>query len=277
MNKDFTLTASDGEKIFITAYFNDKYVANNAVIYVHGFKGFKDWGFIPYLANYLVEKGFFVITFNFSHNGIGENRFEFRELEKFAKNTFSREVRELNEIVDAVDSDIFEFGKFNKIGLLGHSRGGAISILTAFQNNKVNAVAVWASISKLDRYSKRQKEEWEKKEFFEVLNTRTNQIMKLHISILRDIEDNYQESLNIEKAIKNLKRPLLIVHGDQDLAVPIEEAEQIYSWSDKSQTEFFKIFGTGHTFDAAHPFFCSNRKLESVLEKTEIFFKHNLN
>jgi dipeptidyl aminopeptidase/acylaminoacyl peptidase len=276
MNKDFTLTASDGEKLFITAFFNKKNVTNNAVIYVHGFKGFKDWGFVPYLGDYLAEKGFFVLTFNFSHNGIGENKYEFLELEKFAANTFSREVRELNEVIKAVASDSLGIGKFEKIGLLGHSRGGAISILSAAQNKNVSAVALWASISKLDRYSKRQKEEWERKGYFEVLNTRTNQIMKLDITMLRDIEANYLESLNIEKAIKKLNRPLLIVHGDQDLAVPIEEAEQLYEWSDKSFTEFFKIYGTGHTFEAVHPFNGSNRKLDKVLEKTDFFFKHNL-
>lgn len=33
-----------------------------------------------------------VITFNFSHNGVGENLLEFTELETFAVNTYSCEL-----------------------------------------------------------------------------------------------------------------------------------------------------------------------------------------
>jgi hypothetical protein len=57
----------------------------NCIIFVHGFKGFKDWGFGPYLAKYLSTKGFFVITFNFSHNGVSIPMDEFTELDKFAQ------------------------------------------------------------------------------------------------------------------------------------------------------------------------------------------------
>ena len=83
--------------------------------------------------------------------------------------------------------------------------------------------------------------------------------------------------LNLEKASRNLKKPILILHGEQDLAVPIKEAEQIYNWSEKETTEFFKIIGSGHTFDITHPFKGSNKKLDFVLEKTLKFFNKNLN
>ncbi len=43
------------------------------VIVAHGFKGFKDWGFFPYLAKGLCRKGFIVVKFNFSGSGIGED------------------------------------------------------------------------------------------------------------------------------------------------------------------------------------------------------------
>lgn len=276
MIENFIFTASDKEKLAITTYLNKNKFNGNAIVFVHGFKGFKDWGFGPYLGNYFAEHGFFTITFNFSHNGIGENPIELTELDKFAKNTFSREVRELNEITDALKSDFFKINFKGKIGFIGHSRGGAIAILTASRRDDVQCVALWASISKLDRYTKRQKEEWRKKGFIEVLNTRTNQIMRIDISLLHDLENNSDDLLNIEKAVRNFNRQLLIVHGNQDMAVPIKEAAELYEWSDKSKTEFFKIYGTGHTFDIVHPFNSSNEKFEKVLETTLIFFHNNL-
>lgn len=162
------------------------------------------------------------------------------------------------------------------MGLIGHSRGGAISILSAANNKNVNGVALWASVSNIDRYSKRQKEEWRKKGLFKVLNTRTKQVMNLGIELLDDIEKNSEGSLNIENAVKNLDCPLLISHGDQDLSVRINDAEEIYSWADKSKTEFFKLFCTGHTFGIVHPFSGTTEKFELLLEKTSDFLCNNI-
>ena len=278
MIKDYSFIASDGERIGITSYVDNQFFLGKAIVFVHGFKGFKDWGFGPYLGRYLANKGFFVVTFNFSFNGIGENKTEFTEFEKFAKNTFSREVRELNELLDALRCGFFEeVDSKSKIGLIGHSRGGAVALINASKRDDVDAVVTWASIAQLDRYSKRQKEEWRKKGFFEVINTRTNQIMRINVSLLDDVQKNANGSLNLENSVKNLNKSLLIAHGDQDLAVPIAEAERIYEWSDKSKTELFKLHGTGHTFDIVHPFKGTTEKFEKLLEETAKFFIKNLN
>ena len=42
-----------------------------AVVVVHGFKGFKDWGFFPHLCEEIAAGGHAVVSFNFSWNGIG--------------------------------------------------------------------------------------------------------------------------------------------------------------------------------------------------------------
>ena len=72
--------------------------------------------------------------------------------------------------------------------------------------------------------------------------------------------------------LKKITIPYLIVHGDQDLGVPVKEAEQIYSWSNKQFTEFLKVSGTGHTFDIKHPFEGPSKAFNNVLEKTLQFF-----
>jgi len=273
MIKNFNFNASDGENLKVTTYIEHACFSGNSIIFVHGFKGFKDWGFVPYVGEYFAKRGFFVLTFNFSHNGIGDNLTEFTELEKFAENSFSREIRELNEIINALKENSFEDKVSGKIGIIGHSRGGAISLLSTVERKDVHAVALWASISKLDRYSKRQKEEWRKKGSFEVMNMRTKQIMRLNVSLLEDIEKIGMDS--IKNTVRNLDKPLLIAHGDQDLAVPIKEAEEIYSWSDKEKTEFYKIYSTGHTFDIVHPFAGTTDKFEKLLDKTSNFFINN--
>jgi dienelactone hydrolase len=263
--------ASDGENIKLSIYSPKTKINGKTIILVHGFKGFKDWGFGPYTANFFAENGFFVLSFNFSHNGIGENLTEFTEFEKFASNTFSREIRELNEIIDSIRNGNYEIPGDTSIYLLGHSRGGGISLLTTPNRDDISGIAAWASVATFDRYSERQKIEWRKKGVFEVMNMRTKQVFKLNVTLLDDLEIN-SEKLNIENAVKNLGKPLLIIHGEQDLAVPIKEAEKIFNWADKSKTEFHKISAAGHTFDVVHPFEGSNPKFAEVLNLTKIFF-----
>jgi dipeptidyl aminopeptidase/acylaminoacyl peptidase len=161
--------------------------------------------------------------------------------------------------------------------MVGHSRGGGDSLIVSSKRNEISAVVLWAAVANFNRYTERQANEWRKNGFFEVLNTRTNQMMRLNVSLLEDIEKNKDDLLNLEKSAKNLNKPLLIVHGEQDLSVPLKEGEQIYNWSNKEKTEFFRIKATGHTFDITHPFEGSNPKFDSVLEKTLNFFKQYLN
>lgn len=276
MTKDFTITSSLGSKISITTFGNENISTNRCIILVHGFKGFKDWGFAPYLGEYFANRGFFVITFNFSHNGIGENKFEFTELDKFASNTFTREIVELEDIVKAYQNNIFGDIENPKIGLLGHSRGGAIVLLTASKFTSVKAIATFGSVSTLDRYSERQKESWRKKGYFAVMNMRTKQEMRLNVSLLDDLEANKNNSLNIEKKVGELDKPLLICHGTEDLAVKLDEVKNIYAWSNKKNTEL-KIFErTGHTFGCVHPFNGTNKIFENLLNTTNDFFQKNI-
>jgi len=276
MKKDSTFTASDGENIAVTTYGQIDPQHPRCIIYVHGFKGFKDWGFVPYIGEFLSQRKFLVVTFNFSHNGIGADPLEFTELAKFERNTFSREVRELSEMIDACRDGFFGTTGGVSIGLLGHSRGGGISLLTAPHKPEAAAVATWSSVATFNRYSDDVKRKWRRDGYFEVVNQRTGQIMRLGLGLLEDFEQHQDNLLNIEQAVKNMHRPLLIVHGGNDESVPVEEAHRLYGWSDKQQTLLAIISGAGHTFDAKHPFEGTNPKLDDALTQTADFFDLHL-
>ena len=100
--------------------------------------------------------------------------------------------------------------------------------------------------------------------------------MSLNISLLDDIEKNKDNSLNIEKAVSDFNKPLLLAHGEQDLAVKVKEAKLLYKWANKSKSELFLIPGTGHTFGMQHPDNGSNDKFDALMVKTLQFFDKNL-
>lgn len=274
MKTDKNFFASNGENITVTTYTPETKKIIGTVIYAHGFKGFKDWGFVPYIGEFLAGRGFVTVTFNFSHNGIGENPLEFTEEDKFAENTFTREVNELSEIVAACKRG--EFGSAGLIGILGHSRGGGIALLMAAKEANVTAVATWSAVATFNRYPEAVRKSWREKGYFEVANKRTGQIMRLNTTLLDDIEQHGNDSLSIEKAAAGLNKPLLIVHGTEDEAVPVTDAERLYELADSSKTKKVLVEGTGHTFGAAHPFTGSNEKLDFALDKTAEFFTEHL-
>jgi dienelactone hydrolase len=276
MKNDLIFTASDRERLTVTTYGQLDPDHSRCVIYVHGFKGFKDWGFVPYIGEFLARRNFVVVTFNFSHNGIGNNPTEFTMLHSFERNTLSREVRELSEIIDACRNTIFGPSGNMSIGVLGHSRGGGITLATVPHKPQVAAAVTWSSVATFDRYSEETEEKWRRAGHIEVVNQRTGQIMRLGRDLLDDLEKNKANLLNIELAVKHFLRPLLIVHGEDDESVPVEEAQQIHTWADKQKTSLAIIPDTGHTFGAKHPFEGTNPKLEEALTRTADFFDIHL-
>lgn len=190
------------------------------VIFSHGFKGFKDWGGFPYMLEKIADSGFFCAGFNFTFNGIGgTNMTEFTRLDLFAQNTFTKELADLETVIEYFYKNADEYDiDIEKICITGHSRGGGISIIKAGENKRVKCLITLASVSDFDRYTEEHKKKWRANGYFEALNTRTNQIMRLNSALLYDIENN-KERLDILKAVNNLEIPFLIVHGKEDLSV----------------------------------------------------------
>lgn len=78
------------------------------ILFIHGFKGFKDWGAIPDACEDIARSGFGVIAFNLSRSGIGDNRYELDQLELFAKQTFTQDLEDIKSIIDALQKEKFK-------------------------------------------------------------------------------------------------------------------------------------------------------------------------
>jgi pimeloyl-ACP methyl ester carboxylesterase len=201
--------------------------------------------------------------------------------EDFADNTISRQLADALQVLNYFKhTKLPELGnKWNgKIYLMGHSLGGAISLLASRNVDYIDKIALWATISTIDRYTERQKKLWRKKGYMEFVNMRTNQALKLNKSYLEDFEKN-ANAFSLEDAVAEYNNPLLIIHGAQDMTVPIKEAKILENayLSDSgisSKSLKMKIIGnTGHTFGIIHPFISSNPSLDEAVKVTIDFFE----
>ncbi len=258
IKKDVQLTGASGRPFLLDIYYEKTGAPKPIVLFAHGFKGFKDWGHWHLLARAFAQAGFVFIKFNFSHNGTTlERPAEFDSLEAFGRNNYSKELADLEAVMLWLHSGQDDFpareAKLEDIYLIGHSRGGAIALIKAAQDERIRALATWASVSRLDYAWQDPKlmKEWEKKGVYHVINGRTGQRMPVYFQMYRDFKAR-EEQLDVQAAARQLGRPMLVVHGTDDPAVPEAAAQQLKEWHPKARLHL--IEGANHVFGGSHPY-----------------------
>lgn len=246
----------------------------SAVVLCHGFKGFRRWGFFPALARALALRGHAAISFDFSHNGVGADGVDFSALDLFARNTHTRNVREIGMVLDAVSSAGLFPAPPRRVGLFGHSRGGGEAVLVAAADARVDALVTWAAIGSVERWSPAQIAAWERDETVEIANSRTGQMMPLAPSFHRDIVDN-RARLDIRAAASRVAVPWLIVHGDADASVSVDDGHALFEAAGPG-SELLIVEGADHTFGATHPLGAPSPALRTVLHATLDWFDAHL-
>ncbi|WP_395626522.1 alpha/beta hydrolase family protein [Daejeonella sp.] len=272
--QSFTIEGAEGKAILMDLHFKSGQEAHPLVLFVHGFKGFKDWGAYNLVAEYFVKQGFRFLKFNFSHNGTSpENPTEFTDLGAFGDNTFSKEFFDLNQVISFAKSGK-NFPKAEILNLIGHSRGGGTSIIHSAKDPRINKLITWAAISDFrSLWKKEDEKEWRIKGVIFNFNTRTKQYTPLKIDLLYDLE-KHSKSYDILLAAQQIRNPWLIIHGDQDVNVSLNEALKLKE--NCLDAELFIVPHANHVFGASHPFTKDELPLELHLacEKSVDFLKN---
>jgi dienelactone hydrolase len=225
------------------------------LIFLHGFKGFKDFAFFPALAQKSAKEGYIHIGLNFSHNGTTpDHPYDFVDLEAFGLNNFSKELEDIEHLLADIRQNknrLFSQWDQEHIFILGHSRGGSTAILAAKEFPEITAVATWAAvIDIIERYGKADLEKWKRDGVKYILNGRTEQNMPLYYQLSEDILTQ-KDRFNIPAIIQHNQVSLLLVHGEQDPVVSVEEWELIPKHATPLNT--FIIPGADHVFGGKHP------------------------
>lgn len=252
------------------------------VLFVHGFKGFKDWGAFPYACEQIAASGFAVLAINLSRNGTDEQLIHFNRLDLFADQTLGQDLQDVLSTIDYVHAHPEKFPHANnkKIAVIGHSRGGHTVIPAAAEyKSKVHCVVTWASVANYNkRWTDSAIKDWESKGYTEMLNGRTKQLMRINKIVYEDAIMN-ENKLMADHRIAALNQPICIIHGEKDEAVPSEEARLLFKKATSKTKSLHLIKDAGHTFGSAHPFKPNSALPESfheLINVTTTFLKQNL-
>lgn len=237
-----------------------------------------EWGFFPALTDLLTDRGFTVIRFNFSGNGMRPGDERVTDLDAFRTATFSRDLEDLRTLLAALGGSIGQgVVDIDSLGLLGHSRGGGTAILAAGHPDwaeRVGALVTWSAISTFDRMDDNEKLAWRQRGEVPVINARTGQELALDRVVLDDLEA-HREELDILAAASRRTAPWLLVHGDDDETVPVAEARSLAEFAGGVGC-LLEIPGAGHTFGATHPFTGPTPHLVEALNATQSWFRQEL-
>ncbi|MGB1210116.1 MAG: alpha/beta hydrolase family protein [Lacinutrix venerupis] len=279
IKKNQILNRNNQKPIVFDTFFNKTEKQKPLVVFCHGYKGFKDWGCWNLMAETFMNANLFFVKFNFSHNGgTIENPIDFPDLNAFAENNYTKELDDLDAILNYFLANDYEYKNeinINNIVVIGHSRGGGIAIIKSAEDARIKKLITFASVSDFGKRTSTigDLEEWKKLGVKYVLNGRTKQQMPHNYQFYKNFKAN-EERLNIEKSEKSLQIKHLIIHAKNDKSIKYNEAEMLHNWSKHS--ELFPIENSDHVFSAKHPWINSTmpKELKQVVDKSINFINN---
>lgn len=217
------------------------------IIFCHGFASSKESHTYQSLGDILNKNN--ISTFKFDFWGHGESEGKFEEI------TVSKAVKEALSAISFIKKQ-----GYSKIGLMGSSFGGLVSIITASKNNDLFVLTLKSPVSSFGEsmdYGKWKeiKKEAEEKGYTFYINSKGGKL-RLNQTFFEDAE-----SINGYELAKNIKTPTLIVHGDEDRAVRIEQSKKTVEIIPNCKLEIIK--GADHRYTEPEHF----EKLMSLISQ----------
>ena len=213
-------------------------INNPVIILCHGFTTSKDNKTNKTLQKILNKKNISIFRFDFFGHGESEGKFE--------NITISEAV---DDILNAIK--YLKNNNYKKIGLVGSSFGGISCINAASKTKDLFLLGLKAPVSnylekEIQKRSKEEIELWKNKGYIIHINSKGKK-KKLNYTFFENFINN-----NGYKAAKNIKIPTLIVHGDKDKSVPIEQSIKTSKIIKNCDLEI--IEKAGHLFDKNNEF-----------------------
>ena len=278
IESDFTLSHPNQLKVRCTLRIPEGRGIVTPVVVAHGFLGFKDWGFFPYLGRRLSEAGFAAIAFNHALSGIRDNPWKIDDPEGFSRNSTTQELRDWDLVMDALllgTVPLADRMRLNAVGAIGHSRGGSYAILLSRQVPQIASIVTWGAIRTFDRFDAETRRRWRNQGYLKVAGEERETPLKMGVAALEALERD-DRRLEVLKAVRESTIPIMFLHGRQDRRVPMSEGERLWQCADPQLCRFHIIENAGHTFRTPHPMTTPSLPLLEAVSKTVDRFRKTL-
>ena len=193
------------------------------VVIGHGVTGNKDRPALIALADGLADAGISAIRFSFSGNGESEGA--------FTDSTITKEVADLGSVID----DLSEY----KICYVGHSMGGAVGVLRAATDARIEVLVSLAGMVHTKAFADR--------EFGDVIPDKGFMWDEPDCPLSQIYMDDVATIDSVAKLASKFAVPWLLVHGSEDDIVPIQDSIDILNFANES-TELLELPGVDHVF-----------------------------
>lgn len=197
------------------------------VIIGHGVTGNKDRPWAIALAKALEEAGFNALRFSFAGNGESEGKFE--------ACTISKEVKDLKAIVDAAEDE-----GYHRICYAGHSMGAAVGVLSAAKDERIELLISLSGMAHTQKFCET--------EFGDVTPGEGNMWGEESCPLSKAFVDDMAKIKTVQNKTEKIEIPWLIVHGDADDVVPVDEGREMYR-SAYEPKELVILEGVDHVYN----------------------------
>ncbi len=256
-NEHWTLSGAgaDGQDILGNVHLPDG-DARGVVVIAHGFKGYKDYGMFPRIAQTAAAAGFIAHRFNFSHSGMTNNIDTFERADLFERDTWNKQVFDCRAVIEAITDGRLAGGGLPYV-LFGHSRGGVSVLLTAgrFASDSTftqpAGVVTAAAPSQCLNLPPEAEKQLLEDGYIVSPSSRTGQDLRVGKIYLTEQQEDPQAH-DLLAIVSNITCPLLIAHGEIDPTVPVHSAEQIGKAA-HDDVKVLKIAGGDHVFNTPNP------------------------
>lgn len=218
------ITNALGEQIEYTYHTAD---GEALAVLGHGVTGNKDRPFVVALANGLAAAGVPALRISFSGNGDSGGHFQ--------DSTISKEVDDLGAVLDAVGD--------RRAGYVGHSMGGAVGVICASNDNRLNWLVSLAGMVHTEAFAQR--------EFGDVTPDCGHMWEDDDCPLSQAYMDDMATIGSVVDRGGNIDVPWLLVHGTEDDVVPLQDTHDIVAKAAEPKPRLVEIDGADHVFSDA--------------------------
>jgi uncharacterized protein len=217
MERQISFKNPESETISGYLHYPEKENCTCGIILSHCFTCSKHVKLIRKLCDTLSQHGFLVLRYDFSGSGESQGKFE--------DQTYTKDIGDFNSGVSFLQKN-----GAKSIGALGHSIGSAVTILAGSKNPVVKCLVTMGGDSSTQGIEK----VFPKKVIDEIYSKGKceHKIFGKSVVLTKKLFDDSKKH-SIPQVLKKSKKPILIIHGEKDEIINVDNARKLYFYSNE--------------------------------------------